>query len=255
VRDRVVLGSEGLRSRRVVALSPAGVTRLAASSSSEAAWVLRLEETGWWLDDATGTDRADGAAVSGFLETLAALQVDTFVDGPSLLEPAWTLALDTLEGPRSVVLGQGTGESRMVLGSALTQPALARLPPSLAALDPARLRARTLFAGGPSEPAAFAVELDSKEVSGSRSVDGWLPPAAERAASVLVALEADRVREVPAAEGPMWARIVLDPGAPHAQEVRVFQSLGTGRVALDLAGGDPFWVSQGALDALRAAID
>ncbi len=249
-RDRLLLTPDRLRSRVVVPVSPAGVIAVRAVSSTEGSWSVARDLHGWWLSDPTGSDRADTDSVLDFLASLAALKVDTFVDGPGLLEPAWTLELETLDGTRALVLGEGEGEIRMVQGTAQEQPALVRLPPSLAALDPARFRARSLLAFAAGDLESYSLALGGQTRAADQAGEAGFDKTSSRVLTALAALEGDRARVVPAPQGPAWGSMVLEAAGGLRQEVTFFQSVDGGRVAVDPAGGDPFWVAQPALDAV-----
>ena len=128
-----------------------------------------------------------------------------------------------------------------------------RLPPSLAALDPARFRAQAVLSFALADLRSFEVGLGAQTLSAARTQEGWPSADMEATAAALWELSGDRRRPVPDPVGQAWGRVAVVREGQGPQAVEFFQQDGAGRVAVDPEGGDPFWVAQEDLDALAAS--
>lgn len=259
---------DSLRSRSIVRFATSAVTRLRVSGPARALVLERLDRD-WWVREEgheldgkqaevpSGRHRADADRVSEALQALHELQALAFPDGPQeLSNEALRITLTTPEGEQVVVIGSGADGAPLVKGSGTPAP----VPADLSSLDPVLAAPGTAWRSAvllPIRPVTIdriGVRIGDVALDTDREGLTWQDPRADGVLNALADIRVDRRAPAPPPSGDAWGEIALGEGDAPPARVQLYQAVVGGRVAQDVAGGDPFVVGDGALSSLEAAL-
>jgi hypothetical protein len=250
------LDADAWRNRELLRFARSAVTRLSLDRPTGRVELVK-DDRGWWLGASERRVRADADRVDQLLEALANLRVERFADAPLALDAPWTIALQSGDDPPAkLILGTSTGSLRPALGPLQDQPVEVRADALLDAIGAEGAFAdRSLLPFDGATAHQLDLRMGAAEFQAQRSGSGWTPAGADAVIGALQDVAADRQRmDLPAPEGEPWGRIALAETDGKVSAVLIYQELPGGRLAVEEAGGAPFFLSSTALGQLAVAL-
>jgi hypothetical protein len=219
---------------------------------------VKREDTGWWLE---GFTRADHVAVDDTLVGLSHLRFESFGDDlvpDGITDPRFTATV-TEEGGKShrIFVGAQTPMGTLVSVEGGTAGFLVEETLALLGQGPTDIGDERAFPFDPDTATSIDVALDVGGWKLEKSGDVWEHNGEENPA---VPEAIDKVREVSihyrrepvAALTEHWGKVQIEEADKPSRIIEIGQREGAEwRVAIDSAGGEPYLIPVGELEAIR----